>query len=88
VLVVVIVRRVGAQALHGAARAAAVGVGAGAVAASAGLGTLRVTHAAAIPEGILCGAVVGVVFLVVAYLGDQHDVRPMVRRLVRKGAVR
>jgi putative peptidoglycan lipid II flippase len=93
VLIVVVKRRVGPEALHGAARAVAVGVGAGAVAAGAGLAVLRVVDsvadatpgdATAILEGMLSGVVVCLVFLVLAYAGDRHDVRPMVAGMARR----
>jgi putative peptidoglycan lipid II flippase len=93
VLIVVVMRRVGRQALRGTARAAAIGVGAGAVAAGSGLAILRIldsvtdatpTDATAVPEGMLSGVVVCLVFLAVAYAGDRHDVRPMVAGLARR----
>jgi putative peptidoglycan lipid II flippase len=93
VLMVVVQRRVGPAALRGTARAAGIGVAAAVVAAGAGLGVLRILDtvtgatpgdAMAIPEGMLSGVVVCLVFLVVAYAGDRHDVRPMVAGVARR----
>jgi putative peptidoglycan lipid II flippase len=93
VLIVLVVRRVGPAAMRGTVRAAAVGAVAAAVAAGAGLGVLRIVSAvgdttpsdrAAIPAGMLGGAVVCLVFLAVAYVGDRHDVRPMVAGVARR----
>jgi putative peptidoglycan lipid II flippase len=93
VLMVVIQRRVGPAALRGTARAAGIGVAAAVVAAGAGLGVLRILDtvtgatpgdAMAIPEGMLSGVVVCLVFLAVAYAGDRHDVRPMVAGVARR----
>ncbi len=90
-LLVVIARRVGPEALRGLGRAAAIGVGAGVAAAAAGLATLLMidvvagvtpSDAAAILEGMLSGIVVCLVFLLVAYAGDRHDVRPLVAGVV------
>jgi putative peptidoglycan lipid II flippase len=93
VLIVVIARRVGHRALLGTARAAGIGVGAGALAAGSGLAILRILDsvigttpgdAVAVPEGMLSGVVVCLVFLAVAYAGDRHDVRPMVAGIARR----
>jgi putative peptidoglycan lipid II flippase len=93
VLIVVIARRVGHRALAGTARAAAIGLGAAVVAAGAGLGAGRIlgsvtgatpSGATAVPEGMLSGVVVCLVFLAVAYAGDRRDVRPMVAGLARR----
>jgi putative peptidoglycan lipid II flippase len=93
VLILVIRRRVGLEALRGTARAAGIGVAAAAVAGGSGLGVLRILDtvtgatpgdAWAIPEGMLVGVMVCLVFLAVAYAGDRHDVRPMVAGVARR----
>jgi putative peptidoglycan lipid II flippase len=93
VLIVIVRRRVGPEALRGAARATAVGLAGAAVAAASGLGVLRLLgtvidgtpgDATAVPEGMLSGVVVCLVFLAVAYAGDRHDVRPMVAGVARR----
>src|SRR5205823_128097 len=79
-------------ALSGIGRAGAAGVAAGVAAAAAGLGLLRLVWGAATPgagtavaQGMLSGAVVGTVFLVVAYALDRADVAPALAALVAPG---
>jgi putative peptidoglycan lipid II flippase len=94
-LLAAVARRAGRDALAGAVRAGFVGVLAGGAAAAAGLGARHAVWGpgtpgvvAAVAQGMLCGAVVGGVFLAVAYALDRHDVRPALAgtvRLVRRG---
>jgi putative peptidoglycan lipid II flippase len=87
-------RRIGPAALAGAGRAALVGLGAGAAGTAVALATRTITmpDRAGIPpamlRGVLGTVLVVVVFTVVAYAADRHDVRPAltrVRRLIKKG---
>ncbi|MEV5823268.1 lipid II flippase MurJ [Micromonospora harpali] len=100
VLLVVAARRAaGPAALAGAARAGAAGLLGGALAALAGAATAHAlagggagtpTTLAALVQGMLSAAVVGVVFLAVAYLADRRDVRPLLAAVGRRlpGALR
>ncbi|MEV4624306.1 lipid II flippase MurJ [Asanoa sp. NPDC049573] len=93
-LVLAVHRRAGAAALAGFSRALLVGLTAGVAAAAAGWAVadaLSGGHPASKPDALWHGAVAGVVvvlvFLVVAYPLDRHDVRPgvaSVRRRVRR----
>ncbi|MEU4717410.1 lipid II flippase MurJ [Micromonospora purpureochromogenes] len=85
-LLAAVARSAGRAALSGAGRAATAGVLAAALAAPAGALTARwladvadgtPTTPEALVQGMLSGAVVGVVFLGVAYLADRPDVRPL-----------
>ncbi|HEY2947312.1 MAG TPA: lipid II flippase MurJ [Micromonosporaceae bacterium] len=87
VLLAIVARRAGRAALTGVGRAAAVGSAAAAAAGLAGWAVSRWFDAAlggtpndvaAVIQGMLCGVVVVVVFLGVAYPLDRRDVRPMV----------
>ncbi|HEX2772617.1 MAG TPA: lipid II flippase MurJ [Micromonosporaceae bacterium] len=85
-LIAAVAASAGRAALAGLARAGIVGVLAGILAATAGsavaalpgLGAATPTKGGALGQGILAGAVVGLVFLAVAFLLDRHDVRPLV----------
>jgi len=100
VLVVVVARRAGGDALRGLARVGAVGALAGSLAAAAGAGVARLATPLFVGtppdvraglQGMLSGVAVGLVFLAVAYPLDRHDMRPLVgglrRRLGRKRGV-
>ena len=83
--------RAGGSALHGAARAGLTGVLAGVAGAAAGVGLRHAVWGGrtpgvvgAVEQGILCGAVVGAVFLAVAFALDGRDVRPALTALVRR----
>jgi putative peptidoglycan lipid II flippase len=90
VLLVVVARKVGPAVLHGFGRAAAVGLVGGAAGAVAGLAVLDVAKVSApsvivaLAEGALAAGVATVVFAVVAYVGDRHDVRPLATSLLRR----
>ncbi|GAA2715840.1 murein biosynthesis integral membrane protein MurJ [Micromonospora olivasterospora] len=95
-LVLAVRRAAGPAALAGAARVGAAGLFAGALAALAGSATAgwlagagTPTRPAAVVQGMLSTAAVGVAFLAVAYLADRRDVRPLLaavrRRLTRAG---
>ena len=92
VLILMIVRRVGAGALAGVARALIAAVVAGGAAAAAGI-AVRVPLPGApgvlgdIGQGMLSGVVAVVVFAAVAALIDRHDVRPLATRLARMAGV-
>ncbi|MEH0846064.1 lipid II flippase MurJ [Micromonospora sp. CPCC 205711] len=94
-----VLRAAGRPALDGAARAGGAGLLAAALAAPAGVVAARwlasladgtPTTAEALAQGMLSGAVVGVVFLAVAWLADRPDLRPLLagvrRRLGRRRA--
>jgi putative peptidoglycan lipid II flippase len=84
-LVAVVARRAGPEALAGLARVAGVGVLAGAAAALAGAAVARwlpgmfatPTKVGAVLQGMLSGVVAALVFVGVAYPLDRHDVRPL-----------
>ena len=86
------VRRGGAGALAGVARAGLVGVAAAAVAALAGAGAGSIVGGAGVAgsvgQGILVGAVVLVVFVAIATVGDPDDVRPLLRGLAARSVRR
>ncbi|EEP74628.1 hypothetical protein MCAG_04955 [Micromonospora sp. ATCC 39149] len=94
VLLVVAARRAaGPPALAGTARAGAAGLLGGVLGALAGAATARAlagpgagtpTTFAALVQGMLSSAVVGVVFLAVAYLTDRRDVRPLLAAVRRR----
>ncbi|SCF25344.1 putative peptidoglycan lipid II flippase [Micromonospora viridifaciens] len=90
-LIAAVLRSAGRAALAGVGRAGAAGLlaavvaglgGAGASRWLAGLGTP--TTAQALVQGMLCGAVVGVLFLAVAWLADARDVRPLLAAVARR----
>jgi putative peptidoglycan lipid II flippase len=86
--------RAGPAALGGATRAGVVGVVAAGTAAAAGIAVREAVWGEATPgvvgaaqQGMLCGAVVGAVFLAVAYALDRRDVRPALAALRRRAAL-
>ena len=93
-LLAVVARRAGTQALAGLGRSAAVAVGAAAAATATGLAvshagwpvTVPATPAVgpALVQGMLCGAVVALVFITVAYSFDRRDVGPALAALTRR----
>ncbi len=88
VLILMIVRRVGAGALTGTGRALLAALVAGGAAAAAGIAVRAPLPGAPGPlgdvgQGMLSGAVAVVVFAAVAAVIDRHDVRPLATRLVR-----
>ncbi|MEV4483863.1 murein biosynthesis integral membrane protein MurJ [Micromonospora coxensis] len=91
-LLVAVARAAGRPALAGVGRAAAAGLAAAALAAPAGAATARwlaerggtPTTAEALVQGMLSGAVVGVVFLAVAWLTDRPDVQPLLAGVLRR----
>jgi putative peptidoglycan lipid II flippase len=87
-LVAAVLRRAGRPALAGLERAAAAGVVAGGLAALAGWLVTRATgtpgDGGAVLQGMLSGAVVGVVFLGVAYPLDRRDMRPLIVATTRR----
>ncbi|SCG49358.1 murein biosynthesis integral membrane protein MurJ [Micromonospora halophytica] len=92
-LVVAVLRTAGRAALSGVGRAATAGLLAAVLAAPAGAATSRwlgqfgdgtPTTAGALVQGMLSGAVVGVVFLAVAWLTDRPDVRPLLAGAQRR----
>jgi putative peptidoglycan lipid II flippase len=90
-LLALVRRQAGAQALSGAVRAGAAGVLAGLAAVSAAIGVRHLVWGSATPgaagallQGMLCGCVVGGVFLGVAYAVDRRDVRPVLAALARR----
>ncbi|MEV0157457.1 lipid II flippase MurJ [Micromonospora sp. NPDC050686] len=97
-LVAAVRRTAGPAALAGLGRAGAAGLLAAVLAAPAGIATSRVVAAAAgtptlagaLVQGMLSGAVVGAVYLAVAWLADRRDVAPLLaavgRRLSRRRA--
>ena len=92
VLILMIVRRVGAGALAGVARALVAAVLAGGAAAAAGIAVRAPLPGAPGPlgdigQGMLSGVVAVVVFAAVAAVIDRHDVRPFATRLARMAGV-
>ncbi|MEU2612387.1 lipid II flippase MurJ [Micromonospora sp. NPDC007271] len=96
-LIAAVLRSAGRAALLGVGRAGAAGLLAAVVAGLGGAGASRwlaslgtPTMAQALVQGMLCGAVVGVLFFAVAWLIDARDVRPLLaaaaRRLRRRRA--
>ncbi|MGN9912621.1 murein biosynthesis integral membrane protein MurJ [Phytohabitans sp. LJ34] len=87
-LVVAVLRGAGRHALAGLDRAAAAGLVAGGLAALAGWLVTRATGtpgaSGAVLQGMLSGAVVGMVFLGVAYPLDRRDMRPMLTTITRR----
>lgn len=87
-LVAAVLRGAGRAALAGLDRAAAAGVVAGAAAALAGWLTTRATGTpgvgGAVLQGMLSGAVVGAVFVGVAYPLDRRDMRPLILAVTRR----
>ncbi|GAA4470228.1 murein biosynthesis integral membrane protein MurJ [Phytohabitans houttuyneae] len=87
-LVAAVVRGAGRTALAGLDRAALAGVVAGAAAALAGWLVTRATgtpgDGGAVLQGMLSGAVVGAVFLGVAYPLDRRDMRPLILAVTRR----
>jgi putative peptidoglycan lipid II flippase len=92
-LVIVVARTAGRAALAGLTRAGLVGLLAGAAAVVAGAAVAHwlpgvadgtPTKAGALLQGMLCGVVVGAVFLAVAYPLDRHDIRPLAVHLGRR----
>ncbi|MGC5019414.1 murein biosynthesis integral membrane protein MurJ [Micromonospora sp. DT47] len=92
-LVAAVLRAAGRPALAGGGRAAAAGLLAAVLAAPAGVAAARwlaglgdgtPTTAEALAQGMLSGAVVGVVFLAVAWLADRPDVRPLLAGVRRR----
>jgi putative peptidoglycan lipid II flippase len=84
-LLVLAARTVGRDALRGLGRTGVAAVVAGIAAAGAGLGAVAVIpasgHWARLGQGAAAGAVVLVVFAVVAAAVDGQEVRPAARRL-------
>ncbi|MEU5724702.1 lipid II flippase MurJ [Micromonospora sp. NPDC047738] len=90
-LIVAVVRSAGRAALAGVGRAGAAGLLAAAVAGLGGAATARwlaglgtPTAAGALVQGMLSGAVVGALFLAVAWLTDARDVRPLLTAVTRR----
>ncbi|MEV0810699.1 lipid II flippase MurJ [Micromonospora sp. NPDC050200] len=92
-LVVAVLRAAGRSALAGVGRAASAGLLAAVLAAPAGALTSRwladagggtPTTAEALVQGMLSGAVVGAVFLAVAWLTDRPDVQPLLAGVLRR----
>lgn len=92
-LLVAVWRSAGRPALAGAGRAGAAGLLAGALAALAGTALARWLDAAAggtpttpgaLVQGMLSGALVGVVFLAVVWLVDRRDVTPLLAGVLRR----
>ncbi|GAA0396829.1 lipid II flippase MurJ [Micromonospora gifhornensis] len=91
-LLVAVRRAAGPVALAGAARAAGAGLLGATAGALAALGLLRLladadgtpTRWVALGQGMLSGALVGVVFLAVVWLVDRRDVRPVLAGLRRR----
>jgi len=88
VLLVVVARRAGAAALAGLARAGSAAIGGAVVATVAALAVRQLSWPsappgipAAVAQGMLCGVVVAVVFLAVAYPLDRRDVGPALAAL-------
>ncbi|HEX6501071.1 MAG TPA: lipid II flippase MurJ [Micromonosporaceae bacterium] len=89
VLLVVLARRTGRQALAGTGRAGLASLVAGAVAAFAGIAVRAPLPGTpgpggALAQGMLSGVVVVAVYLGGCVLLDRHDTRPMLARLVRR----
>ncbi|MEV4847726.1 lipid II flippase MurJ [Micromonospora matsumotoense] len=90
-LVGAVLRAAGRAALAGAGRAATAGLLAALLAAPAGVLTARLladggtpTTTGALVQGMLSGAVVGVLFLAVAWLVDRRDVGPLLTGVRRR----
>ncbi|MGR6318755.1 lipid II flippase MurJ [Micromonospora soli] len=92
-LVAAVVRSAGRDALAGVGRAGAAGLLAAVVAGSGGALTSRwlaglaggtPTTGEALVQGMLSGAVVGALFLAVAWLTDERDVRPLLTAVARR----
>ena len=92
-LIVAVRRSAGRAALAGVGRAGAAGLlaaalaGLGGTAASrwlVGLGDGTPTTSEALVQGMLSGAVVGALFLAVAWLTDERDVRPLLTAVLRR----
>ncbi|WP_173042216.1 murein biosynthesis integral membrane protein MurJ [Phytohabitans flavus] len=87
-LVAAVLRRAGRHALAGLDRAAAAGLVAGGAAALAGWLVTRATgtpgDGGAVLQGMLSGAVVGAVFLAVAYPLDRRDMGPLLAVISRR----
>jgi putative peptidoglycan lipid II flippase len=87
-LVAAVLRGAGRPALAGLDRAAAAGLVAGGAAALAGWLVTGATgtpgDGGAVLQGMLSGAVVGVVFLGVAYPLDRRDMRPLILAITRR----
>ncbi|MEU4776124.1 lipid II flippase MurJ [Micromonospora sp. NPDC023644] len=92
-LLVAVRRAAGRPALAGAARAGAAGLLAGTLAALAGTAVARwldtaaggtPTTPGALVQGMLSGALVGVVFLAVVWLVDRRDVTPLLAGVLRR----
>ncbi|MFE9657664.1 murein biosynthesis integral membrane protein MurJ [Micromonospora sp. NPDC006431] len=90
-LLAAVLRSAGRAALAGVGRAGAAGLLAAAVAGLGGAATARwlaglgtPTASGALVQGMLSGAVVGALFLAVAWLTDARDVRPMLTAVTRR----
>ncbi|MEU3457233.1 lipid II flippase MurJ [Micromonospora sp. NPDC006766] len=90
-LIAAVLRTAGRTALAGVGRAGAAGLLAAAVAGLGGAATSRwlaglgtPTTAQALLQGMLSGAVVGALFLAVAWLTDARDVRPLLTAVTRR----
>ena len=92
-LIAAVLRSAGRAALAGVGRAGAAGLlaaalaGLGGTAVSrwlAGLGDGTPTTSEALVQGMLSGAVVGALFLAVAWLTDERDVRPLLAAVRRR----
>jgi len=84
-------RTAGPAALHGFGRTVAAAVTSALLAAAAGYGVLRLVWGAATPgwavavgQGMLCGTVVAVVFIVTAGVTDRDTMAPLLRRFLRR----
>lgn len=92
-LVAAVLRSAGRAALAGVGRAAVAGLLAAAVAGLGGAATSRwlagltggtPTTSQALLQGMLSGAVVGALFLAVAWLVDERDLRPLLAAVARR----
>ncbi|WP_200216284.1 murein biosynthesis integral membrane protein MurJ [Micromonospora coerulea] len=92
-LIAAVLRSAGRDALAGVGRAGAAGLLAAAVAGLAGAATSRwlaglgdgtPTTSEALVQGMLSGVVVAALFLAVAWLTDERDVRPLLTAVLRR----
>ncbi|SCL25577.1 putative peptidoglycan lipid II flippase [Micromonospora rhizosphaerae] len=92
-LIAAVVRSAGRAVLSGIGRATAAGLLAGALAGLggaatsrwlAGLGDGTPTTSEALVQGMLSGVVVGALFIAVAWLIDERDVRPLLTAVLRR----
>jgi putative peptidoglycan lipid II flippase len=92
-LIGAVLRSAGRDALAGVGRAGVAGLLAGGVAGLGGVATSRwlaglgdgtPTTSEALVQGMLSGVVVGALFLAVAWLTDERDVRPLFTAVLRR----